>query len=89
MPTPAQSMRTEHKRYGCEQRDADVSKRTRIQQKSLPNEPIFPIWRYQKRGFAEKTNPNEPICTPPQTCARHDQTQTNPSKQVWDTRGAT
>jgi hypothetical protein len=27
----------------------------------LPNEPIFPHWRYQKRRFSQKTNPNEPV----------------------------
>ena len=28
--------------------------------KKMQNEPKNPTWRYQKRGFARKTNPNEP-----------------------------
>jgi len=57
---------------------AITEKVTEMRDFFLPNEPIFPHWRYQKRRFAEKTNPNEPICTPTQTRASRAQTQTNP-----------
>jgi len=38
---------------------------TKMREKSLPNEPKKQHWRYRKRGFSQKTNPNEPKTDPP------------------------
>jgi len=51
---------------------------TQMREKSIPNEAKKPHWRYQKPRSAQKTNPNEPICTPTQTRASRARNQTNP-----------
>ncbi len=52
--------------------------------KKLPNEPIFPSWRYRKRRFDRKNEPkrtqNEPNKRPKNTHTNPNEPKTNPNE---------